>query len=65
MAREGQSRICVLVLLALKFVHSTTLPLVQSDLFCRPQSVMLQQDLTLFIVVHTHASPCLFFLLPM
>lgn len=62
---RGRTGFVPLVLLALKFVHSTTLPLVQSDIFCQPQSDMLQQGLTVFIVVHTHASPCLFFPLPM
>lgn len=49
---RGSAGFGPLALLALKFVHSTTLPLVQSDIFCR-------QGLTLFIVVHTHRSPCL------
>lgn len=49
---RGSAGFGSLALLALKFVHSTTWPLVQSDIFC-------SQGLTLFIVVHTHTSPCL------
>lgn len=50
---RGSAGFGLLALLALMFVHSTTQPLVQSDIsFC-------SQGLTLFIVVHTHTSPCL------